>query len=228
MVTVYSEGCVVLSEESVTLLSCCGPLSRRIHGGKWVQCLHGLYCGDMGLACSHNRSLEAEVTTAFIPCIPKKASGSAKCKRLSCLEPCKWTATKVKAMWGKQVCKLLEDDYWLNNERYKSGLVIKHLPPASIAIADPPLDIGPFFSTKYISNLPFFCSVGYRTTQDSIKVGHQVKVVVGEQRGLVGHTTNVCNGMATVTLQVDRDIPPLIILLCRLSIQYSPGDHIKH
>jgi hypothetical protein len=101
------------------------------------------------------------VTIAFIPHIPEKALGSAKWKRPGHPELCKWTATEVKAMWGKRVCKLSEEDYWLNNERYKSGLVIKYLSPTSIVIADPPLDIGPFILTKYISNLPFFRSVGY-------------------------------------------------------------------
>jgi hypothetical protein len=227
LVTVYGEPRLVPSDECSMLLSRRSPLHRRVHEGKWVRCLHGLYRGDVGLVCGHNRS-EADVTIAFIPCIPEKASGSAKRKRPGRPEPCKWTAAEVKAMWGKRVCKLSEEDYWLNNERYKSGLVIKYLPPASVVIADPPLDIGPFISTKYISNLPFFSSVGYRNAQTSIQVGHRVKVIVGEQRGVVGHTTDVCNGMATVTLQVDEGIPPLIISLRALSIQYSPGDHIKH
>jgi hypothetical protein len=180
LVTVYSEPCVVPSDECSMLLSRCSPLHHHVHEGKWVQCLHGLYRGDVGLVCGHNRS-EADVTIAFIPRIPEKAPGSAKCKRLGRPEPCKWTAAEVKAMWGKRVCKLLEEDYWLNNERYKSGLVIKYLPPASVVIADPPLDIGPFISTKYISNLPFFSSVGYRNTQTLIQVGHRVKVIAGEQ-----------------------------------------------
>jgi hypothetical protein len=193
-----------------------------------VRCLHGLYRGDVGLVCGHIRSSDADVTIAFIPRIPEKASGSAKRKRPGRPEPRKWTAAEVKAMWGKRVREISEVDYWLNNERYKSGLVIKYLPPASVVIADPPLDIGPFILTKYISNLPFFSSVGYRNAQTSIQVGHRVKVIAGEQRGLVGHTTDVCDGVATVTLQVGEDISPLIISLRALSIQYSPGDHVKH
>jgi hypothetical protein len=227
LVTVYGEPCLVPSDKCSTLLSRCSPLHRHVHEGKWVQCLHGLYCGDMGLVCGHNCS-EADVTIAFIPCIPEKALGSAKRKRPGCLELCKWTAAEVKAMWGKRVCKLSEEDYCLNNKRYKSGLVIKYLPPTSVIIADPPLDIGPFILTKYISNLPFFSLVGYRNTQTLIQVRHRVKVIAGEQQGVVGHTTDICNGMATVTLQVDEGIPPLIILLHALSIQYSPGDLIKH
>ncbi|KAN0128004.1 hypothetical protein V8E53_014181 [Lactarius tabidus] len=202
LVTVYGKPHLVPSDECLMLLSRCSPLHHCIHKGKRVRCLHRLYCGDMGLVCGHNH-LEADVTIAFVPHIPKKALRSAKCKRPGCPELCKWTAAEVKAMWGKQ--------------RYKSGLIIKYLPPASIVIADPPLDISPFILTKYISNLPFFSSVG-----------HQVKVVISEQQGLVGHTTDVCDGVVTVTLQVGEDISPLIISLHVLSIQYSPGGHIKH
>ncbi|KAN0128229.1 hypothetical protein V8E53_013995 [Lactarius tabidus] len=228
LVTVYGEPRLVPSDECSTLLSRRSPLHRRVHEGEWVRCLHGLYRGDVGLVCGHIRSSDADVTIAFIPRIPEKASGSAKRKRPGRPEPRKWTAAEVKAMWGKRVREISEVDYWLNNERYKSGLVIKYLPPASVVIADPPLDIGPFILTKYISNLPFFSSVGYRNAQTSIQVGHRVKVIAGEQRGLVGHTTDVRDGVATVTLQVGEDISPLIISLRALSIQYSPGDHVKH
>ncbi|KAN0139302.1 hypothetical protein V8E53_002803 [Lactarius tabidus] len=228
LVTVYGEPHLVPSDECSMLLSRHSPLHCRVHKGESVQCLHGLYCGDVGLVCGHIRSSNADVTIAFIPCIPEKALGSAKCKMPGRPEPCKWTAAKVKAMWGKRVCEIAEVDYWLNNERYKSGLVIKYLPPASIVIADPPLDIGPFILTKYISNLPFFSLVGYQNAQTSIQVRHRVKVIAGEQQGLLGHTTDVCNGVVTVTLQVGEDISPLIILLHVLSIQYSPGDHVKH
>jgi hypothetical protein len=137
------------------LLSRRSPLHRRVHEGEWVRCLHGLYRGDVGLVCGHIRSSDADVTIAFIPCIPEKASGSAKRKRPGRPEPRKWTAAEVKAMWGKRVREISEVDYWLNNERYKSGLVIKYLPPASVVIADPPLDIGPFILTKYILTFLF-------------------------------------------------------------------------
>ncbi|KAN0137707.1 hypothetical protein V8E53_004463 [Lactarius tabidus] len=101
LVTVYGEPHLVPSDECLTLLSRRSPLHRHVHKGEWVRCLHGLYRGDVGLVCSHNRSSEADVTIAFIPRIPKKASGSAKRKRPGRPELRKWTAAKVKAMWGK-------------------------------------------------------------------------------------------------------------------------------
>jgi transcription elongation factor len=120
-----------------------------------------------------------------------------------------------------------QDEYKFCHKTYKSGLVIKHLPPTSVAIAEVPVDIGPFVLATYISNLSFYSSIRSRNTQDTIKVGHQVKVVISEPQGAIGCITDVTDGVATVTLQAD-DIPPLVISLHALSLKYSPGDHIMH
>jgi hypothetical protein len=225
---------LVPPHEHATLLSRCSLLCHHIHEGKWVRCLHGLYRGDIGLVCGHDLSTDLEVITAFIPQIPEKAmgsaaSGSAKRKRPGHLEPRKWTADQVKAVWGNKVQNISKekDKYKFRLETYKSGLIIKHLPPASIAIAEVPVDIGQFVLATYISNLSFYSSIRSQNAQDTIKVRHRVKVVVGEPQGAVGRITNIRDGMATVTLQED-DIPPLVISLCALSLKYSPGDHVKH
>jgi hypothetical protein len=229
LVTVYSERHLVPSDQHAKLLSPCSPLSRCIHEGEWVHCLYGLYRGDVGLMCNHDLSTDAEVIAAFLPRIPKRGLGSAKHKRLGRLELHKWTADQVKVVWGKHVQNISkeQEEYEFCHETYKSGLVLKHLPPVGITIAGAPLDVGPFFSATYISNSSFYSSIRSRNAQDTIKVGHRVKVVAGEHQGAVGHITDVTDGMATVTLQAD-DIPLLVILLRALSHKYSPGDHIKH
>jgi hypothetical protein len=157
------------------------------------------------------------------------ALGSAKCKRLGHPELRKWTADQVKVVWGNKVQNILkeQDKYKFCHETYKSGLVIKHLPPVSIAIAEVPVDIGPFVLATYISKLSFYSSIKSRKAQDMIKVRHWVKVVVGEPQGAVGRITDIHNGMVTITLQED-DIPLLVISLHVLSLKYSPSDHVKH
>jgi hypothetical protein len=106
------------------------------------------------------------VIAAFVPCIPEKGSGSvalgsAKCKRPGCLEPHKWTTDQVKVVWGNKVPNISkeQDEYKFCHKTYKSGLVIKHLPPASVAIAKVPVDIGPFVLATYISKLSFYSSI---------------------------------------------------------------------
>ncbi|KAF8258743.1 hypothetical protein EI94DRAFT_1707713 [Lactarius quietus] len=190
LVTVYREQWLVPPEQHLTLLSRRSPLSRTIREGEWVRCLHGLYRGDIGLVCGHNGHSNNEVIVAFVPRIPEKASGSKR-KRLASPEPQKWTSDQVKAVWGKKT--------------YKSGLVLKHLPTASVALlTSTPSDI------------------------DSIKVGQRVKVLSGEQQGIVGHPKDISNGVATVVLQTDnQDTPPLLISLRELTLVYLPGDHVK-
>jgi hypothetical protein len=234
LVNVYHERCLVSPHEHATLLSRCSLLSCLICEGEWVCCLHGLYRGDIGLICGHNLSTDLEVIAAFVPHIPERVSGSAtlgsaKHKRLGRLEPRKWTTEQVKAVWGNKVQNISkeQDEYKFCHETYKLGLVIKHLPPMSITIAKVPVDIGPFVLATYISNLSFYSSIRSRNAQDTIKVRHRVKVVVGEPQGAVGCITDVTNGMATVTLQAN-DIPPLVISLRALSLKYSPSDHVKH
>ncbi|KAF8256614.1 hypothetical protein EI94DRAFT_1710776 [Lactarius quietus] len=75
---------------------------------------------------------------------PKKASGS-KHKRPAHLELQKWTLDQVKVVWGNKVKNISKDneEYEFLGETYKLGLVLKHLPPASVTLlASAPSDIG--------------------------------------------------------------------------------------
>ena len=202
---------------------------REIRDGTWVRRRHGLYRDDIGLVCGHDYSSEAELIIAFIPRIPNKSSGPAsKRKRPARPEPRKWSADQAKAVWGDKVRKVSDEEYELKNETYKSGLHIQHLPPASVAIADAPLHIDQFLSSQYLSTLPFYSTMAFRFAQDTIKVGDRVKVIDGEQQGLVGHPIDVSDGMATVVLQTTDDTTPLLISLRALAQVYSPGDHVKY
>jgi hypothetical protein len=150
------------------------------------------------------------------------AFGSAKCKRLGCPELHKWTADQVKVVWGNKVQNISkeQEEYKFCHETFKSGLVIKHLPPASIAIAEVPVDISPFVLATCIFNLSFYSSIRSQNTQDMIKVRHWVKVVVSEPQGDIGHITGDCDGTATVTLCAN-DIPLFNTSLHALSLKYS-------
>ena len=229
LVTVYnSKRWLVPPEERKTLLSPRNPLSSSICEGEWVRCRHGLYRGDIGLVCGRDPFSETEAIVAFIPRIPDKGSSSVpKRKRLARPEPQQWYADRAKAMWGVKVRKISDEEYQLKHETYKSGLILKHLPPASVAIANAPLDIGPFLSATYVSHLPFYSSLVLRCAQNTIKVGQWVKVLAGEQQGLIGHPTDVSDGVATVVLQTN-DYTSFVVSLCSLAIVYSPGDHVKH
>ena len=229
LVTVYnSKRWLVPPEERKTLLSPRNPLSSSICEGEWVRCRHGLYRGDIGLVCGRDPFSETEAIVAFIPRIPDKGSSSVpKRKRLARPEPQQWYADRANAMWGVKVRKISDEEYQLKHETYKSGLILKHLPPASVAIANAPLDIGPFLSATYVSHLPFYSSLVLRCAQNTIKVGQRVKVLAGEQQGLIGHPTDVSDGVATVVLQTN-DYTSFVVSLCSLAIVYSPGDHVKH
>ena len=229
LVTVYRRRILVPSEERSTLLSIRNPLYRDIPEGEWVRCRYGLYRGDIGIVCERDNSSEAELIVAFLPRIPDKSISSAsKRKRPTRPEPRKWSADYAKAVWGEKVRKISDEEYELNFKTYKSGLVLKHLPPASVAVSDAPRDIGPFLSSPFISDLPFYSSVALRFAQDTIKVGHRVKVVDGEQRDLVGHVIDVSDGTAKVNLHTDDEIAPLLISVRALSNLYLPGDHVKY
>ena len=102
-----------------------------------------------------------------------------------------WWANHAKAVWGEKVQKISDNEFEMNCETYKLGLTLKHLPTMSVAISDAPWDIGPFLSAQFISYLPFFSSVAFCFAQDMIKVGHQVKVINGEQWDLIGHVIDV-------------------------------------
>ena len=194
-----------------------------------MRCRHGLYRGDVGLVCDRDDSSEAELIVAFIPRIPDKSFDSAlKRKRPTRPEPRIWSPDHAKAVWGEKVRKILDDEFELNRETYKAGLVLKHLPPVSVVVSEHHQDIGPFLGARFISDLPFYSSVALRFAQDTIKVGHRVKVVDGEQQGLVGNVIDVSDGTAKVVLHNDDETPPLLISLRVLSNLYLPGDHVKY
>ena len=229
LVTVYRRRILVPPEERSTLLSIRNPLHQDIPEGEWVRCRHGLYRGDVGLVCARDESSEAELIVAFLPRIPDKSTRSApKRKRPTRPEPRKWCADLAKAVWGEKVRKISGDEFEMNRETYKEGLVLKHLPPASVAVSDPPRDIGPFLGAQFISDLPIYSSVALRFAQDTIKVRHRVKVFDGEQQGLVGNVIDVSDGTAKVDLHTDDETPPLIISVRALTNLYLPGDHVKY
>lgn len=222
-------------EERITLLSPRNPgqRSQPVNEGEWVKCKYGLYRNDIGFVCGHDPSSDAELIVAFVPRIPHKASrpgqekgapGSAKRKRVIRPEPQSWSAHDVEAIWGKsQVRRTSKDEYEFRHETYKSGLVLKRFPPASLTGASAPADIGPFTRASQIS----FAPVLRRIAQDSIKVGQRVAVISGEQCGLVGYPIDINNGEATVVQRTGDDTPLLTPLRCLLPA-YEPGDHVKH
>ena len=229
LVTIYRQRLLLPMEEHSTLLSIRNPLYCDIPEGEWVRCHHGLYRGDIGLVCEHDKSSEAKLIVAFLPWIPDKPTSSTpKRKRPTRPEPRIWCAYQAKAVWGEKIQKISDEEYELNRETYKAGLILKHLPPASVAISDTPRDISPFLSAQFISHLPFFSSVAFRFAQDTIKVGHQVKVVDGEQQGLTGHVIDVSHGTAKVVLHTDDETAPLLVSVHALSNSYLPGDHVKY
>ena len=194
-----------------------------------MRCRHGLYHGDVGLVCECDEPSEAKLIVAFVPRIPDKSFDSApKRKRPTRPEPRIWRANHAKAVWGDKVRKISDDEFEMNRETYKSGLALKHLPPTSVAISDAPRDIGPFLVAPFLANLPFYSSVAFRFAQDTIKVGHRVKVAGGEQQGIVGHVIDVSDGTAKVALHNDNETAPILVSVRGLSNSYLPGDHVKH
>ena len=194
-----------------------------------MRCRHGLYHGDIGLVCEHDKSSEAELIVAFLPRIPDKPTRLApKCKRPTCPEPQIWCAYQAKAVWGEKIWKITDEEYKLNHETYRAGLILKHLPPVSVVISEPPQDIGSFLGAIFITKLPFYSSVAIRFTRDTIKVGHRVKVVDGEQQGLVSNVIDISNGTAKVVLHTDDETAPLLVSVCALTNSYLPGDHVKY
>ena len=154
LVTIYQRRILVPSEECSTLLLICNPLYRDIPKGEWVRCRYGLYHGDIGIICECNNSSKAELIITFLPRIPNKSISSAlKRKRPMCPEPRKWSTDYAKVVWGKKVQKISDEEYELNFETYKLGLILKHLPPASVSVSDAPRDISPFLLSSFISDL---------------------------------------------------------------------------
>jgi hypothetical protein len=78
-------------------------------------------------------------------------------------------------------------EYKFGHKTYRTGFLIKSLPPASVVIADAPNDIGPFVRSPYITQLPFFDAMTRCYAQYSLIIGQQVQVISGEQQGVVGH-----------------------------------------
>ena len=225
--------------ERGTLLSPRNPLSttHSVCCGEWVRCLHGLYRGDVGLVCEVDSTSDASVIVAFLPRIPDRvpdhtATSAKKRKRWVRPTPRLWSASEVRAVWGDHRVQMVSDadEFEFGFETYRTGLLIKPLPPASIAVANAPDNIGLFTRSLYITTLPFFDSMAQRYAQSSILVGQRVKVISGEQRGLVGYMVDITNDVADVVQRVVDDTPPihLQVPLTELLPVYKPGDHVKH
>ena len=228
LVTVYNtQPRLIPPDQRVALLSPRNPLSSgaSICGGEWVRCLHGLYRGDVGLVCNNDLTREASLTVALVPWIPANAVTSTKRTRP---DPRRWSANQLEAVWGKRhVRRISTDEYEFGHETYRSGLVFKHLPPASVVVVDAPTDIGPFAEAPYIGALPFRDSLARRYAQHSITVGQWVRVISGEQRSLVGQPSIITDGVADLVPQ-DDGVPPLQVPLEHLMPVYRPGDHVKY
>ena len=228
LVTVYNTSPrLIPPDQRVTLLSNRNPLSSgsSICEGQWVRCLHGLYHGDVGLVCSNDLTREVSMSVALVPRIPDRAVVSAKRKRAN---PRLWFASQVKAVWGEHRVRMTPNafEYEFGGETYRTGLLIKHLPPASVVVVVAPDDMGPFAQSAYIHGLPFFDSMARRYAQYSIIVGQRVQVISGEQQGVVGHTTSIADGVVDVQPE-DNDIPHLQVPQEQLLPVHRPGDHVK-
>ena len=76
----------------------------------------------------------------------------------------------AKAVWGKKVWKISGNEFEMNHETYKSGLILKHLPPMSVTVSNPAWDISPFLSAPFILDLPFY--VAQRIAQQTRSNAH--------------------------------------------------------
>jgi hypothetical protein len=168
------------------------------------------------------------MTVALVPWIPDNAVASMKRKRATRPDLRRWYANQLEAVWGKHyVRRISNDKYEFGHETYRSGLVFKCLPPASIVIIDAPTDIGPFAESPYIGHLPFRDSLARRYAQHLITVGQWVQMISREQRGLVGQPITITDGVADFDPQ-DDGVPPLQVPLEHLMPVYRPGDHVKY
>ena len=174
---------------------------------------------------------------AFLPRIsdqiPDRAAASRKKrKRWVRPNPRLWFAAEVKAVWGDHRVRMAPNafEYEFGHETYRTGLLVKPLPPASIEVTRAPDNIDPFARSQYIAKLPFFDSMARRYAQGSILTGQWVQVVSGEQQGLVGYMVDITNDVADVVQRVDDDTPPLQLQvpLTELLPLYKPGDHVKY
>ena len=123
--------------------------------------------------------------------------------------------------------RIADDEYEFAGDVYKSGLIMKRLPPASLAVANAPEDISGFAAASCIAHSPFFGMITRQSAQESIKVGQRVRVISGEQQGWVGHPVDITNGIAVLVQDTDDNTPLLQTPLTCLLPAYRPGDHIK-
>ena len=211
------------------LLNPRNPLSRPIKEGEWVRCLHGFYRGDIGFVCGRDPTRDADTTIALVPRIPERSSMSSKRKRLGRPEPRRWSALQVETIWGpSRVKRVSTEEYLFCGERYISGLILKHLPSASLAnVQGSPNDIGPFIRASYIRDLPSFAPWVHRFAQDTIWPNQRVKVESGDHRGTIGRVFDTNDSMATVLLDTTGEGLGLLIPLRSLTPFYADGDHIK-
>ena len=110
-------------EERSRLLTFWDLLYREFCDGKWVRCRHGLYHDDIDLICEHDNLSKAELIVTFILRIPKHSGSAQKCKQPGHPEPGKWSTDWAKAVWGNKVRKILDEEYELKDETYKSCYV---------------------------------------------------------------------------------------------------------
>jgi hypothetical protein len=232
LVTVYkAPPRLVPPAERGSLLSPRNPLSstHSVRCGEWVRCLHGLYRGDVGLVCEVDPTSDASVIVAFLPRIPDCAAASAKRKRWTRPTPRLWYSDQVRAVWGEHRVRVASNanEYEFGGETYRTGLLIKSLPPASIVVADAPDDMGPFARSPYTAKLPFFDAMAWRYAQYSLIVGQRVRVISGAEQGLVGQPISITDGVADFVPQ-DDGVPPFKVPLEHLMPVYRPGDHVKY
>ena len=120
-----------------------------------------------------------------------------------------------------------DDKYKFAGDVYKSGLIMKRLPPASLAVANASEDISGFAAALCIAHSPFFGMITHQSTQESIKVGQRVQVISGEQQGWVGHPVDITDDIAALVRNTDDNTPLLQTPLTCLLPAYRPGDHVK-
>ena len=119
------------------------------------------------------------------------------------------------------------DEYKFGSDVYKSGLVMKCLPPANLIIASAPTNISGFTVALCITHSPFFSMMTCQSAHESIKVGQRVRVISGEQQGWVGYPVDITNGIAALVWDTEDNTPLLQTPLTCLLPAYRPGDHIK-
>ncbi len=110
---------------------------------------------------------------------------------------------------------------------YKSGLILKHLAPASLDVATAPDSLTSFVSAPFIRDLPSFGPMIHRHAQETIQIDQRMRVVRDEQRGLVGRVIDTSFGQAAVIQEDVHDAPLVQVPLCSLVPVYRPGDHVK-